>query len=95
MEKKDKTLTWNCSLCDQKWLENSRNVRRHARRHMESHLNVKFQCLNCGNCLKSKESLYYHRSNYCKSRNNFQDSGYQILSGDGGNTIDPIDDEKE
>ena len=91
--KKDKILTWNCSLCDQKWLENSRNVRRHARRHMESHLNVKFQCLNCGNYLKSKESLYYHRSNYCKNRNNCQDSGYQILSGDGGNTIDPTDDE--
>ena len=80
--KKDKTSTWFCGLCGKKWMENSRNVRRHARRHMESHLSVKFQCLNCGKSLNTKESLYYHRSNYCKHDYISSDAGFHILSSD-------------
>ena len=70
------------------------HVPRHARRHMESHLSVKFQCLNCGNCLNTKESLYYHRSNYCKHDYISSDAGFHILSSGDNlkcNTIDQAD----
>ena len=65
-EHEGKTLVWTCGICNKKWPENTRDTRRNSRRHMESHLVAKFQCLMCGNILKSKESFYHHRSSSCQ-----------------------------
>ena len=67
-------LVWSCSICNKKWEGNTRDSRRHSRRHMETHLIVKFKCLNCGKILKTKESFYHHKASSC------QGAGYQILS---------------
>ena len=72
-EHEGKTLVWTCGICNKKWPENTRDTRRNSRRHMESHLVAKFQCLMCGNILKSKESFYHHRSSSCQ-----QSGGVQV-----------------
>ena len=72
-EHEGKTLVWTCGICNKKWPENTRDTRRNSRRHMESHLVAKFQCLMCGNILKSKESPYHHRSSSCQ-----QSGGVQV-----------------
>ena len=71
---------WICLFCERKWADDNNNVRRHAKRHMESHLHVRFQCLGCGNVLKTKESFYFHRSNYCRNLYNVSaEPGFQML----------------
>ena len=77
-EHEGKTLVWTCGICNKKWPENTRDTRRNSRRHMESHLVVKFQCLMCGNILKSKESFYHHRSSSCQQSGGAEVE-YQIL----------------
>ena len=66
----DLTVSWRCCLCNKTWPDNTRDARRYAKRHMESHLFVKFQCVNCDKFLKSKESFYYHKSKYCNCHSN-------------------------
>ena len=80
----DQTVRWRCDLCGKTWLDNTRDARRHAKRHMESHLLVKFQCVNCDKFLKTKESFYYHKSKYCKHVHQQSEySDYLIFSVDG------------
>jgi len=61
-EQEGETFVWICGICNRKWTENTKDSRRNSRRHMESHLVAKFQCLMCEKILKSKESFYHHRS---------------------------------
>ena len=43
-------------------------------------INVRFQCQGCGNVLKTKESFYFHRSNYCRNLYNVSaEPGFQML----------------
>jgi len=76
---------WTCLVCQRQWVGDSNNIRRHARRHVESHLQVRFQCLGCGNILKTKESFYFHKSNYCKNSYSSVEPGFQMVLDKGRN----------
>ena len=80
-ETADLSVSWRCGLCNKTWLDNTRDARRHAKRHMESHLFVKFQCVNCDKFLKTKELFYYHKSKYCEQyHQHLEYSDYLIFS---------------
>ena len=70
---------WKCTLCGRTWNGDSINSRRHSKRHMESHLDVRFMCLGCRSVMKSKESFYFHRARYCKNFYEFDDPGFHIV----------------